>query len=277
MKRMILPLLAAVTLAGTLSACGRSNTEDFALTVKRPIASVFTPFSDVQIAAEARTLFPTLKLMRTRPSDTEVLYTFPVEGQDPAIIRLVFESTQGGKATIVHATVNVPAIKTVIDGKPKVLSEILVELGLRKLIKAAATGMEAGSSGVEASKEFAGLLTMLAIATDKQAMLRAQELLKDPARMAAARALLEQDYYDRFGAETDADTVDRPQGERAEASDPDAAIEREEGARTEERYREQDKQREAASAGDNAGGEDVSGDSGGEDASGDSAAPSNEE
>ena len=263
MKPMIWPLLAAVALTSALAGCGRSNTEDFALTVKRPVASVFTPFSDVQIASEARTLFPTLRLTRTRPSDNEVLYTFPVEGQDPAVIRLVFESTEGGKATIVHATVNVPAIKTEFDGKPKVLSETLVELGLRKLIKAAASGMEAGSSGEVASKEFAGLLTMLAIATDKQAMVRAQELLKDPARMAAAGALLERDYYDRYDPETDAETVDRPQGDRAEVSDPNAAIEREEDARAEERYREQDKLEKAAETGDSA--------------VGDSAAPSSDE
>ena len=260
MKRMILPVLAAVALTGALAGCGRSNTEDFALTVKRPVASVFMPFSDVQIASEARALFPTLKLMRTRPSDNEVLYTFPVEGQDPAIIRLVFESTEGGKATIVHATVNVPAIKTEIDGKPKVLSEPLVELGLRKVIKAAASGMEAGSSGEVTSKEFAGLLTMLAIATDKQAMLRAQELLKDPARMQGAAAMLDRDYYDAYDPESDADNVDRPRGDRPDPSDPNAAIEREEDARAEQRSREQEKLEKAAAAGDKAEGDAASGD-----------------
>jgi hypothetical protein len=263
MKRVVLPVLAALALSGALAGCGRSNTEDFALTVKRPVTSVFTPFSDVQIAAEARSLFPTLKLMRTRPSDNEVLYTFPVEGEDPAVIRLVFESTEGGKATIVHATVNVPRIKTVIDGKPKVLSETLVELGLRKVIKAAASGMEAGSSGEMTSREFAGLLTMLAIATDKQAMLRAQELIKDPARMQAAAAMFDREYYDSYDPETDAETVDRPQGDRVEVSDPDAAIRREEEARADERDRDREKQEKAAEAGDSA--------------SGDAAAPSSEE
>jgi hypothetical protein len=260
MKRIVWPLLAAVAFSGTLTGCGRSNAEDFALEIERPVAAVFSPFSDVQIAAAARTLFPTLKLQRTRPSDTEVLYTFPVEGEDPAVIRLVFETANGGKSTIVHATVNVPAIKTVVDGKPRVLSEALVELGLRKAIRAAAGGVQNGSSAQVSSQEFAGLMTMLAIATDKQAMVRAQELMKDPAQMAAAAAMLDEGLYDTYDAERDAESVDRPRGDSIEASDPNAAHEREEEARADERSREQDKQREAAEAGDAASGEDASGD-----------------
>jgi hypothetical protein len=211
MKRIILPMVAALALVGCGSLGGGG--EDFTVTVKRPVAAVFTPFSDVQIQSEARTIFPTLKLTRTRPSDNEVLYTFPVEGKEPATIRLTFEAIDGGKATVIHAAVDVPTLVVNIGGQKKFLNEFLVEKGLRALIVASTTGLEAGSSGSDASKSFAALITALAIATDKQAMARAQELIKDPARADLAMAALGGgEYFGNYDAERDAETVDRPRG-----------------------------------------------------------------
>lgn len=249
MKRMILPLLAAVTFSGSLAGCGRSGSEDFALTVKRPVVSVFAPFSDVQVQSEARRLFPSLKLQRSRPSDNEVLYTFPVEGEDPAMIRLVFESIDGGKATVVHATVDVPAVTMVIAGKPKVISEFLVEAGLRRLIKNATASIEAGSSGADASREFAALLTAVAIATDKTAMARATELMNDPAKAAVAMAALGGGEYFGSGTSSGTENPDNPEGSGGEVmEDPNARLRDEERDRRRADYHE-DKALRANSAG----------------------------
>jgi hypothetical protein len=216
MKRMILPMLAALALAGCSSLGGGG--EDFSVTVKRPVAAVFMPFSDVQLQSEARTIFPTLKLTRTRPSDNEVLYTFPVDGKEPATIRLTFEAIDGGKATVIHAAVDVPPLVINIGGQRKFLNEFLVEKGLRALIVASTTGLEAGSSGSDASKSFAALITALAIATDKQAMARAQELINDPAKAELAMtALGGGEYFGNYDAERDAETPDRPVGKGGEA------------------------------------------------------------
>lgn len=255
MKRMILPLLAAVAFSGALSACGRNGSEDFALTVKRPVASVFAPFSDVQVQSEARRMFPTLKLQRTRPSDSEVLYTFPVEGEDPAVIRLRFESTDDGRATIVHATVDVPAITMVIGGKPKVVSEFLVEAGLRRLIRNATAGLEAGSSGADASMEFAALLTALAIATDKQAMARATELINDPAKAAVAMAALGGGEYFGSGGASGSENPDNPEGSGSEVmDDPNRRLREEASDRRDAEDRQIEALRENSSANDDAQG-----------------------
>lgn len=226
MKRMILPMVAALALSG----CGGGGGEDFALTVKRPVAQVAAPFSDVILPNEARVLFPGLKIDRSRPSENEVLYTFPVEGKDPGIVRLEFESTEGGKVTVVHATVDVPHVTANINGALKVISEAKVERELKKLIADSTSDIEAGSSGDSARREFAQLLTALAIATNKQAMARAQELLRDPSKAAVALASMGgSDYFDNYDAERDAETPDRPEGTGDEAMhDPNARLEQEE-------------------------------------------------
>lgn len=235
MKRMTLPLVAALALSG----CGVSGGEDFALTVKRPVAQVAAPFSAVILPNEARILFPGIKIDRTRPSENEVLYTFPVEGKDPGIVRLVFESTEGGKTTVVHATVEVPLVTATIGGVVKVISEAKVERELKKLIENSISGLEAGSSGDSARQEFAGLLAALAIATNKQALARAQELLKDPTKAAITMASLGgNDYFDNYDAERDAETPDRPEGTGDEAMhDPYARLEKEAEDRTDAEYR----------------------------------------
>jgi hypothetical protein len=253
MKRMILPMAAALALAGCGSMGGG---EDFALTVKRPVAQVVVPFSDAQLPAEARALFPGLKVDRSRPSDNEVLYTFPVEGKEPGIVRLVFESTAEGKATVVHATVDVPQVTANINGVLKVISEAKVERELKKLIENSTTDLEAGSSGESARREFAQLLAALAIATNKQAMARAQELLKDPMKAAVAMSSLGgSDYFDNYDAERDAETADRPEGSGDEVmEDPNDRLEREEVARDRAEYREDRALRSNSAANDDAEG-----------------------
>lgn len=250
MTRMILPMLAALALSG----CGGAGGEDFALTVKRPVAQVAAPFSDVQLPPEARMLFPGLKIDRSRPSDSEVLYSFPVEGKEPGIVRLVFESTEGGKATVVHATVEVPAITANIGGALKVISEAKVERKLKRLMEDSISGLEAGSSGESARAEFSGLLAALAIATNKQALARAQELIKDPVKAAVAMSAMGgSEYFGNYDAERDAETVDRPEGSGDEVmEDPNDRLEREERARSRAEYREADTLNSNSAANDDA-------------------------
>jgi hypothetical protein len=244
MKKLVLPLLAALALAG----CGGGGKEDFARTLNRPANVVFASLGVATLPAEVTALFPALKLARTKPADNEVLYTLSGTDGEDATIRLVFEAAQGGKSTLVRAMVDVPAVRTVIDGKPKVISERKIEAELVRIVEAAGKG--------DAGNALSDLLGALAVATDKEALVEALKMIKDPSRARAALAAMGGDLGDFYDAESDADTVDRPQGADAgPQSDPNAAIEQAETARAEEEWREENKARAAGEAPDDASGD----------------------
>jgi len=222
MKRVILPLLAALALTG----CGDGG-EDFARTLNRPSNVVFDALGTSILPAQVKSLFPKLQLVRTRPEDNVILYTMSGAKGENATIRLTLETSEGGKATIVHAAVDVPLVHAVIDGKPMIISESKVEAELARIVDAAGEG--------DASRRLAELLGALTVATDKESLDEALRMLKDPARMASAMAAMGGEFEDFYDAETDAETVDRVQGDSAgPQSNPDESIDRAEAAREEE-------------------------------------------
>jgi hypothetical protein len=232
-----------------LSACGSGAArEDFAVTKAEPVSATFAALGTSALPPELRGLFPGLQVVRSRPDDSSVLYTIPASRGTESTILLTFESASGGGSTIVHAAVQVPAIRAQITGQHKVISEAKIELELRGLIT--------DKSGEAARQALSGLLAAVAIATDATAIIEAQRLMKDPRSHAAALEALGGDLYEPYDPEADADSADRVEGRAPQpASDPDAALGHADEAAREAEWREERRLRAASAAGDEASGD----------------------
>ena len=254
--------LAALVMAG----CGAAGEEDFAVAIKRPLPTVYTALGTADIDASALSAFPELKVVKTRPSEHEIVYTIPGDGGEPAVIHFQLEPADGGGSTVVHTAVDVPRIKVVLKGKQMVLSEWRVERMLHDILNRSAESMAAGSDRISNS-DMQGLLLALAIGTNKKLM---AELEKDPASLGARFGALGGRFRDDYLAADDAEHADRPQGDRAEGEraeadvDPAADAAKAQAADAPNTSRERADQAEAANpdevrgdtvAGDYAGGE----------------------
>ncbi|HEY0960551.1 MAG TPA: hypothetical protein VGE05_14960 [Novosphingobium sp.] len=241
MRSMRALLLLPLALAG----CGGKGGEDFQVEVKRPPVAVVVPFTGVDIR-EAQVLFPGLQVQRTRPSENEILYTIPGTGGAPSTVLLRFEPLRGGEATVVHATVEVPAIKMNIDGARKVLSEMKVERALKSLIETTADDLEMGSAGAQGSARFSQLLLSLAVATNEKYLHQALEMRDDPERLIEALMA--------FGdSSVDGETAQAGTGQPQD--DPEAAALRDEAAHARSEYKEQAAAEDASRAQDDAQGQ----------------------
>lgn len=181
MRSWRMALLPALLLAG----CGDSDGgEDFTVEIKRPVATVYAPLSAADPGL-ARLAFPGIAFERSRPSDTEILYTVPGTGSFPATIRLKLEPKTDGSSqrTIVHAAVNVPKVRARIDGQDKELSEWKIERQLQSLLKSTGSSLEMGSTGQSDTERLSSLLAAIAIATNEKFLARALELRSDPAKL----------------------------------------------------------------------------------------------
>ena len=239
---------AALCLTLALTACGSAQGgEDFTVTVNQPVAAAYTPLGNAKLPPEITLLFSDLKVVRSRPDDTSVRYTIPGANGGVSTILLVFESTAEGRATIIHASVDVPAVRAVIAGKQKVISEAKIERELQALIADQAKG--------NAEEKFGGLLAAIAISTNPATLTQIQQMAKDPGRFADVLAALESDLFEPYDAEHDADNVDVTAGDKAEpGNDPEAALAQQEYADQEAESRRVRKLDAAGSAGDDAAG-----------------------
>jgi hypothetical protein len=177
-----LAALPALLLAG----CGKEGA-DFTVEVKRPAAAVFAPLSAVDIS-EARLVFPGIAVNRSRPNDSEILYTVPGTDSSDATVRLRLEPVRDGEATVIHATVDVPPMRAKIDGVDKQLSEAKVESLLKRILQSAARNLEMGSSGAADSRQLSALLLGLAIGTNKQFLDDAMTFKNQPEKLGEALA-----------------------------------------------------------------------------------------
>lgn len=241
MRSMRALLLLPLALAG----CGGKGGEDFQVEVKRPPAAVVAPFTGVDVR-EAQVLFAGLQLKRTRPSENEILYTIPGTGGAPSTVLLRFEPLRGGEATMVHATVEVPAIQMNIDGGRKVLSEMKVERALKSLIETTADDLEMGSAGAQGIARLSQLLVSLAVATNEKYLHQALEMRDDPERLIEALMAFGESSADGEMAQAEAG---RPQ------DDPEAAALRDEAAHARSEYKEQAAAEDASRAQDDAQGQ----------------------
>ena len=161
-----------------------SDGEDFSIEVKRPAAAVYAPLSAADVGL-AKYAFPGITFERSRPSDTEILYTVPGTASFPATVRLRLEPRTGssGESTLIHASVDIPKVRAVIDGRPKELSERKVERQLSNLLDATRRSLEQGSSAQSQSAKLSSLLVAIAVGTNEKHLARALELKDSPAKL----------------------------------------------------------------------------------------------
>lgn len=210
--KVVLPALLA-------SGCGGTGTEDFTIEVQRPVTVAFAPFSQVDTGIAGQ-IFPGLQVKMSRPSESELLYTIPGDGTSESTFLLTFEPTGEGGATIIHVAIDVPPVRSKIDGLDKVLSERKVEAAVERLFESAGASLERRETGSSQLAEFSRILTGVAIATNSKYMNRISEFKSDPQKMAAALAAL--NGYDEY--DEDYRQMGQPEDPRAEspvAADPE--------------------------------------------------------
>lgn len=175
LQRMWVAVLAVLLLAG----CGR-GAEDFTVRIARPSERVMQELAHAGLDGEVSRHFPGLKVERSEPAANEILYTIPGDNSFPAAIHLTFEAVDGGKETVVHAAVDVPAVKVALKGKAKAISEFKVETLLRELVEKIGEKLEMGGDTGPERKELSQLLTGLAVVTNSKQLRLALDMEKNP-------------------------------------------------------------------------------------------------
>ena len=236
----------ALALMPALAGCGDGG-EDFTVRIKRPAAAVIAPLSAINIG-EAKAIFPTMRVDRSRPSDLEVLYTIPSSAGSPSTIRLRFEPIESGAQTVVHATVDVPEMRVNFNGGLKQLSETKVERSIRQFIAETGRSLEAGSGGSGDSEKLSLLLTSIAIVTNEPFLRKAFEIRDDAASGSAILAALDPDAFggDAVRGENVPENISQPM------DNPEQAGAADESARSRTDWREEEAQEKAAEPMDDA-------------------------
>ena len=167
--------IVAIVMGLALAACSATRTDDVTVRVDRSPAQVLGPLT-VASVGEAQALFPSLKAVKSRPSDEVLLFTFPGDGkQEPATLRFTLSPADGGQATDVHAEVDVPALVVKIGGIEKTLSASKIGAEVERILK----GMNDGG-GDAATSRLSVVLMAMAISTDAKARDKALAMADNP-------------------------------------------------------------------------------------------------
>lgn len=231
-----LALLALLVLSG----CGQGS-EDFTVRIARPPERVMQALGHAGLDADLGGYFTGLKVDRSMPSKDTVLYTIPGDARFPAGVLLTFEAVDGGKGTVVHAAIDVPAVKVTFKGKTKVISETKVEFAIRDLIQKVGSKLEEGGDTVTERKELSKILTVLAVVTDSKQLRRAVDLEKGPNWAMGGEGGL-------YDGDVEEAAVAHAYGNAPTGEDPAVAIRRQE-------YRDQERAAHASAPMDSAAGE----------------------
>ena len=225
-----------------LSGCGRGS-EDFTVRIDRPTDRVMQALGHGELDSELSGHFPGLKLQRTAAKN-EVLYTLPGDSDFPTVIHFTFEPVEGGKATVVHAAVDVPPVRIAMKGKPKEISETKVERAVKELVEKTGSKLEEGRDTAAERKELSQFLAVLGIVTNSKHQRRFMALMENSnGAMGNWNAL-----YDG-----DSEVAAPPYGQAAAGVDPGAAV-------REQEYREKERTSQAAAPMNDAQGESPRGD-----------------
>ena len=235
-QRMWAAVLAVLLLGG----CGRGS-EDFTVRVARPSERVMQELAHAGLDGEVSRHFPGLKVERSEPAANEILYTLPGDSNFPAAIHLTFEAVDGGKETVVHAAVDVPAVKVSLKGRSKVISEFKVETLLRELVEKIGKKLETGGDTASVRKEMSQLLTGLAVVTNSKQLRLALDMERNPFWYQGGSNSWFDGDDSGFGAEPG-------YGNAPRAEDPEAAV-------REQEYREKRRTAQAAAPMDDAAGD----------------------
>lgn len=245
MYRHLLIALASLLLV----ACGRGS-EDFTVKIDRPAERVRSAFGQVSLDGEIAAMIPGLKVVRTAPEPNTVLYTIPGDGSFPATIKLIFEPSADGKATVIRGAVDVPSTTVTFEGKSMVISESKVERIIAGILRSASSKLEKGSEIENEQRDFARMLTVLAIVTDSKKLALAQDISKYPEWYMAGLGWLS-----GIG-----DGADSPYGDYAGGEDPGMDARQEEYKQRRAESEEKAKAEEAAEPMDQARGDSAGGD-----------------
>lgn len=241
LRRMLFALLGVML----LSACGRGG-EDFTVKIARPPARVAVALGQVGLDDKMTALFPGLRVERSTPGEGQLFYDVPGNAAFRATVHFTLEPADDGKATIVHASVDVPEVTVTVDKKTKVISETKVEIALREIVQKIGTKLEQGGDITSEREKLSELLTVLAIVTDSHNLARALDMENNPEWYLAGLDWL-------GGGGSDADYPDGAYGDPALPQDPGASARQQE-------YRNKDAANENAAPMDAAGGDEARGD-----------------
>lgn len=203
-----------------LGACGRGG-EDFTVKIARAPSRVAVALGQVSVDGKMTALFPGLKVERSTPAEGQLFYDVPGNGAFRAAVHFTLEPVDDGKATIVHASIDVPEVKVTIDKKTKVISETKVELAVHDIVKNIGKKLEDGSDITSEREKLSELLTILAVITDTRNLARALDMENNPEWYMA-----ELDWLG--GGDRDADYPDSPYGNPAVPIDPGATARQQE-------------------------------------------------
>ena len=149
-----------------LAGCGSSG-DDFTVELYRSPERVMASLSSIDLA-EARKALPELDIQTSQPGSNELVFTIPsksFDGKevDKSVVHLRFEPVRDGKATVIHAQVDVPATRVLMGKANMELSEVKVEAALKKLLERSGQSPAYGEAGGRTSKEMADLLVAVAV------------------------------------------------------------------------------------------------------------------
>ena len=174
-----------------LTACSAARTDEVTVRVDRSPAQVLGPLT-VASVAEAQALFPSLKVVKSRPSDDVLLFTFPGDGkQDPATLRFTLTPADAGARTDVRAEVDVPALVVRIAGIEKTLSAGKIGAEVERILQT----MDEGSSEAATSR-LSVILMAMAISTDAKARDKALAMADNPSSV-FGELMRDEDYEQR--------------------------------------------------------------------------------
>lgn len=153
------------TCCALLAGCSSQDDGDFTIDVHRPVAEAMAPFAKLDLST-AESLFPGLEARKMPSANDTILYAIPGDNGE-ATVRLRFEEQDGGKSTVIHATVDLPDTENTIDGQQQMLDEPKVQDRLAATLREVAGHVDAGTTSPADGRLFAARIAGIAVAIRK--------------------------------------------------------------------------------------------------------------
>lgn len=165
--------LRATALASLLmlSACG-SQDSSFSIDLHGSPNDVLGAIDEPALN-QVTSYIPEAQINRSRPSDSEVLYTMPGEKPGAEItIKFTLTPLASGEGTKLETALHIPDVSMNIGGVKKVLGRKLIEREMRRNLEYLADRLDSGQSTLGSRKDMGALMAALAIANHPSALAR---------------------------------------------------------------------------------------------------------